>query len=888
MPGADDLVIEDTADLPDANNLPRSEEENLQLLALLESKSAKTRESNRRLRLEKFKASKARRQAQPPPPEPQPLPESTQSTGSTAGLRQQVEERISKLHARFEVAAAPADALSLLRHLESAAAAWPEEDRRKLEAVLELGRQRLDGLKEREQESDSTDSDARENDPQEEELRQLRTRKEALAEELARWACDKHSTDYNGDFASLCMSSTRAVEDGESTSASRGTSASRDLQKDHPSAPSSARSCSDAGCRSLSLDFGMPQSQLEEPEASKPSTPGKGKCKGKGKGKGVPAHPPPPKAGAKAAAKASAKAAAAPQANNFQNFFWQVSKGEGAGTAGQEFDKRYEAARVVQDCPEQDCMQEPLVVPQPPVTVFTPLSAVDEMPQRVLDLYWRKRERGRLDVELQEDATELAMLDEKALQMLGISLKRHEHQNKGLKGFEAIFSIKMAILKCDFKVVCIECLSVIRTVVRQHETDGKPVCVYVAEHGEAALNSLKCAQEHCLVYELSKVPQIVDRLECMLFHETFEDSLCSNRKALAAHRRALDMLNTKRETIQRFFMTALRLGQSLNRRSRSASQAPNGFQLASLEKLSETKSTKLPKLSVLHFVLALMSHEDAQTLFDVEDLALLQEAAVLKTHKVFTDCVELVQGLYGVQHICNTGQYVRQDGETISMERRRRSLPANRSPAAEHEDEAIDDDDHFFEVMKDFTDTNLEAAEDLGEGAFNLILAYKELAIYFDDMRNVYPPPKTDNDPRKDLVEVFVKLAEQIQQHREQVESEKLRDLLSHNEAQVNEGRGVSLPGAALRTRANTAPDFSPPTRASESSDSTRTPSRSRDVTASLSFGPSIAELAMTPEAGTERERRDAAEAASQDACSFRSNLASRFGNDDVASAAAD
>ena len=40
-----------------------------------------------------------------------------------------------------------------------------------------------------------------------------------------------------------------------------------------------------------------------------------------------------------------------------------------------------------------------------------------------------------------------------------------------------------------------------------------------------------------------------------------------------------------------------------------------------------------------------------------QDLALLQEAAIRKTHKVYSDCIDMAQGLYSVQNICQTGMW---------------------------------------------------------------------------------------------------------------------------------------------------------------------------------------------------------------------------------------
>jgi len=388
------------------------------------------------------------------------------------------------------------------------------------------------------------------------------------------------------------------------------------------------------------------------------------------------------------------------------------------------------------------------------------------------------------------------------------------------------------------------------------------------------LKGLECPNEHQLVYELCKVPQIDERLECMLFHVMFQESLCAYRASLTTLHKVLEMLHAKREIIQRFFMTALRLGQSLNRDS-NAPKAPNGFSLASLEKLSQTKSTKLPRLSILHFILALMGREDVQALFDVEDIALLLEARALKTHKVFADCVELAQGLYGVQQICDTGKYVRPEtGQAVTIERRRRSVtPQSAEAAAEA---AIDTDDHFHEIMKEFVDANIEAAEDLGEGAFKLILLYKELAIYFDDMRNVYPPPKSENESRKDLVDVFGKFAIEVQRHREEVESEGLREMLQlsggqgKGSAEFDSFRGASLPGMASRPRCSTFTAVSSPAHGASTPDAS--PASKRPEDGDTSFMPYGGQgrqslgLAVTP------NKADSAEA-----FGFRSNLVDCF-----------
>jgi len=337
------------------------------------------------------------------------------------------------------------------------------------------------------------------------------------------------------------------------------------------------------------------------------------------------------------------------------------------------------------------------------------------------------------------------------------------------------------VLRCDSKDVRLEGLSVIRTVLRMQEKDKRPVWEFVRVHGEAVLDSLDSPEHHRLIYELTKIPQIDERIDCMVFRITFEESFRACDKNLTALRLALDMLNAKRGTIRKCFNTAHKLGLSLNRES-NAPKAQHGFALSTLEKLSQTKSTKMPKLSILHFVLALMSKDDARELFNPLDLLLLQNANALKTHKVYQDCVDLAQGIYSVQQISETGMYPASNGQEVKIEKRRKSL----APHMFHEvpqpfvtSEELDTDDKFHEVMRAFVDDNLESAEKIAERALNIILTYKELALYFDDLRSVYPPPKKENDSTKDLCDIFYRFASNISKHREEVEQENLRELIA-------------------------------------------------------------------------------------------------------------
>lgn len=238
----------------------------------------------------------------------------------------------------------------------------------------------------------------------------------------------------------------------------------------------------------------------------------------------------------------------------------------------------------------------------------------------------------------------------------------------------------------------------------------------------------------------------------------------------------LNMLSFKRHVIGRFFATAHCLGQSLK------GKIMRGFQLAVLESLPRTKLTKDPKITLLHFVLALMSKDDADALFDDADLVLLRGAKALRTDKVIQDAIELAKGLYGVEEICQSGMYTcPATGQAVKIEKRRKTLPPQSVDIVDDAASTIDNDDQFHKVMQEFVDANIADAKDLLEMCLDTMALYKELAVFFDDM-SVYPPPKNDGDEKKrDLCDVFRKFAEDVKRCRQEVDNDCLRQIVASN-----------------------------------------------------------------------------------------------------------
>jgi len=420
---------------------------------------------------------------------------------------------------------------------------------------------------------------------------------------------------------------------------------------------------------------------------------------------------------------------------------------------------------------------------QPRRCAFDPMDGQEcKVPGAWLDANFKKRATMcKLDtglVQNQSSACHSALIDSKRLQMLGILLRKHIMAHKGETEQQAVFSLKKAVLKCDYDTVKQEGLSVIRTVLRSHAADGNKVTEFVREHGEAALDKLEHPLHHRLVHELVKVPQIDERLECMLFESAFDESKDRCYQGLEILCQALRMLSLKKQLLGKLFVTAHRLGMSLNHDSRLAQTATRGFQLAAFDTLVKIKSTASPKHNLLHMTLAMMKKEDVDALFKPEDVKILARAKAMKTYPVYQECMELVQGFFGVQEIYKTGNYIsRTTGAPVKIERRRKTL----CPGSQDNDERdapIDTDDRFHEVMKRFVDTHSKHTQEIGKSCYRTFEAYKDLAIWFDDLGNVWPPPKDDRDTKLDLMLVFHRLAVNIKSHGDEVEQDGFRELV--------------------------------------------------------------------------------------------------------------
>jgi hypothetical protein len=174
-----------------------------------------------------------------------------------------------------------------------------------------------------------------------------------------------------------------------------------------------------------------------------------------------------------------------------------------------------------------------------------------------------------------------------------------------------------------------------------------------------------------------------------------------------------------------------------------------------------------------------MDPKELDQLFTKKDADLLGKAKSIKSYIVYQDCVELVQGFFGLREICETGNYKSRssEGGLVKMEQKRKSMCPNMRPTeADNHEHDLDNDDRFHDKMKGFVDENLNEIQGLAKDCFNVFKKYKELAVFFDDVRSVYPPPRGESDTKLDLFSSFHHLAKLVITHREEMRRDKLRD----------------------------------------------------------------------------------------------------------------
>ncbi|CAD7959035.1 unnamed protein product [Amoebophrya sp. A25] len=359
------------------------------------------------------------------------------------------------------------------------------------------------------------------------------------------------------------------------------------------------------------------------------------------------------------------------------------------------------------------------------------------------------------------------LLDEKRIRMLEILLQRQKMTTQ-LTGRESILAIKNAFLSCDYDLVPLDSLVIVRNVHIVHVDLGEPVRKFVEEEGDAKLLSLDFPYCHMLVWEVCcKIPALEQRLECMMFASNFLQFYDAAMQRLNVAYNALLTIYRKRTFCASFFQTAKKLGNQLNRGSSVLTCEDRGFELSALEKLAQTKSSAEPRATLYHFILSLMNVTQESQMFSPQDIRRLEMAKTLRAFGVYDQCETLVASLGEVEKVVETGEYKnRETGVSVTVDRRRLTMVPSE----------FDRNDQFSEVMHSFVAESKEKAQQIATYACNVFGTYKELGVFFDDTASLWPPPP-ENGGRKDLFQIIFDFAEHCARAYADLETPALRPL---------------------------------------------------------------------------------------------------------------
>lgn len=312
------------------------------------------------------------------------------------------------------------------------------------------------------------------------------------------------------------------------------------------------------------------------------------------------------------------------------------------------------------------------------------------------------------------------------------------HKQDGVEN--AVSDLLAALLSCDTARLSSSVLSDLRKVVPSYVDGSNPSIVsFVDSRGVEALSRLEHPHLHHLLYGVVRIPAIVARLECMAFVQKFPEELETCKENLESLRRALVCTCNRLPALRRFWATVLQAGNALNSGS-MANTTERGFRLASISKLLDLRSPLRRDVSLFHFVLLQLQASDVQDLCSPDFVEALQSAYLRRAFTVHHDTISHLEGFRHIESLVDTGTF---KGEKIGI------MPDQSKAGAEAPE---GHGDPFFSCMRDFATTSREACAEIWSLNAEIQRAYKELSLYFDDPAYVYPPPKDDQDGKRDLL----------------------------------------------------------------------------------------------------------------------------------------
>ena len=309
-----------------------------------------------------------------------------------------------------------------------------------------------------------------------------------------------------------------------------------------------------------------------------------------------------------------------------------------------------------------------------------------------------------------------------------------------------------AIIRCDYQILTTDIMCPLLQLLKGVTEEELSVSVnYV--RGEIGASSLPEAlvleefeEPDVFLYEMSKIPEVKVRLECMIFEKTFDDLFQLTMNSLNIVYSGLEVLSRNLKKISTLFQLILRTGNLLNEGSKLGSNQTS-FCLSTLAKLTEVKSSVDPKLDVLHFILSHIPPESA-VLFSDEDIVKLKNATNLRCYRVRDEVKDLLDSIVAVSEIVK--HPVPNSGE----------------------------DDRFTLRMNQFAQRIKGTDQWLSKYAFNVFASYKHIASFFEDTKAVYPPPKEKSPDQFDIIELFAWFGGVVKAHEKEIKKKGLRGRL--------------------------------------------------------------------------------------------------------------
>eukprot|EP00927_Polykrikos_kofoidii_P056787 TRINITY_DN5086_c0_g1_i2.p1 TRINITY_DN5086_c0_g1~~TRINITY_DN5086_c0_g1_i2.p1 ORF type:complete len:1388 (+),score=246.12 TRINITY_DN5086_c0_g1_i2:77-4240(+) len=344
------------------------------------------------------------------------------------------------------------------------------------------------------------------------------------------------------------------------------------------------------------------------------------------------------------------------------------------------------------------------------------------------------------DTEANEDASHeepkrtLKVLDEATLKTIGVLVQRFRMklQSCGLSsvgyGDNLVAEIKRAVFRCTHTP---ETCHMLRQVLASQADKDRSVKEFVAKHGgEQVLSCCQSALEHMLVYEITQIPSVDERLRCMIFEATWAEEARKLCKDLQVLQEALLFLIDRRSAMSTFLRTACALGNALNEDS-FAPYATRGFRISSVPKLVQLKSPVRAKLTMIHFVVALMDEADVDAF--CMKLSILAMAKDTRSGSCALRFRDIVKDFLQFEKLCKTVQSREQDP-----------------------------DDHFQRRMQAIVARSRCLALRVVTLARSIFQKYWELAVFLEDPAALYPPPQRDGDTTEDIFDFFYRFGTQI------------------------------------------------------------------------------------------------------------------------------